>query len=138
MPQYGGDRLNRDFIPDHNSTDKKKSVQSIVLNGTATVAETPKLSLEEESQMSSIVAAYIVDSMDETMQSYYQTEEYINRQEAINRRLSKFRAAISEAHRAEFNELIDMISADHTETVLKAYRTAFAQGVCFRDEEIIQ
>lgn len=46
--------------------------------------------------MSSIVATYIVDSMDETMQSYYQTEEYINRQEAINRRLSKFRAAISE------------------------------------------
>ena len=88
--------------------------------------------------MSSIVAAYIVDSMDETMQSYYQTEEYRNRQEAINRRLSKFRAAISEAHRAELNELIDMISADHTETVVKAYRTAFAQGVCFRDEEIIQ
>ena len=35
--------------------------------------------------MSSIVAAYIVDSMDETMQSYYQTEEYINRQELARR-----------------------------------------------------
>lgn len=88
--------------------------------------------------MSSIVAAYIVDSMDETMQSYYQTEEYINRQEAINVRLSAFRATLSESNRIELNALIEMISADHTETVMKAYKTAFAQGVCFRDEEIIK
>ena len=88
--------------------------------------------------MSSIVAAYIVDSMDETMQSYYQTEEYINRQEAINSKLSAFRATLSESNRIELNALIEMISADHTETVMKAYKTAFAQGVCFRDEEIIQ
>ena len=88
--------------------------------------------------MSSIVAAYIVDSMDETMQSYYQSEEYTNRQEAINVRLSAFRATLSESNRIELNALIEMISADHTETVMKAYKTAFAQGVCFRDEKIIQ
>ena len=70
--------------------------------------------------MSSIVATYIVDSMDETMQSYYQTEEYINRQEAINVRLSAFRATLSESNRIELNALIEMISADHTETVMKA------------------
>ena len=88
--------------------------------------------------MSSIVATYIVDSMDETMQSYYQSEEYTNRQEAINVRLSAFRATLSESNRIELNALIEMISADHTETVMKAYKTAFAQGVCFRDEKIIQ
>ena len=88
--------------------------------------------------MLSIVAAYIVDSMDETMQSYYQSEEYTNRQEAINVRLSAFRATLSESNRIELNALIEMINADHTETVMKAYKTAFAQGVCFRDEEIIK
>ncbi len=88
--------------------------------------------------MLSIVSGYIVDSMDETMQSYYQSEEYTNRQEAINVRLSAFRATLSESDRIELNALIEMISADHTETVMKAYKTAFAQGVCFRDEEIIK
>ena len=88
--------------------------------------------------MLSIVSGYIVDSMDETMQSYYQSEEYTNRQEAINVRLSAFRATLSESNRIELNALIEMISADHTETVMKAYKTAFAQGVCFRDEKIIQ
>lgn len=88
--------------------------------------------------MLSIVSGYIVDSMDETMQSYYQSEEYTNRQEAINVRLSAFRATLSESNRIELNALIEMISADHTETVMKAYKTAFAQGVCFRDEEIIK
>ena len=88
--------------------------------------------------MLSIVSSYIVDSMDETMKVYYQSEEYLNRQEAINSKLSAFRATLSESNRIELNALIEMISADHTETVMKAYKTAFAQGVCFRDEEIIQ
>ena len=88
--------------------------------------------------MLSIVSSYIVDSMDETMKVYYQSEEYLNRQEAINSKLSAFRATLSESNRIELNALIEMISADHTETVMKAYKTAFAQGVCFRDEKIIQ
>lgn len=88
--------------------------------------------------MLSIVSSYIVDSMDETMKVYYQSEEYLNRQEAINSKLSAFRAALPEAHRVELNMLIEMISADHTETVMKAYWLRFAQGVCFRDEEIIK
>ena len=79
--------------------------------------------------MLSIVSSYIVDSMDETMKVYYQSEEYLNRQEAINSKLSAFRATLSESNRIELNALIEMISADHTETVMKAYKTAFAQGV---------
>ena len=88
--------------------------------------------------MLSIVSDYIVDSMDETMQSYYRSEVFVNRQNAINERMIAFRNKLSDDHKSELNELMDMISNADSETTKEAYKIAFAQGLCFREETIVK
>jgi hypothetical protein len=83
-----------------------------------------------------MLAAYIADSMEETMQPYTDSDDFLQSRKVINKRISALRSAIPEPQQRELNSLLNMIDNANTEYVEKAYTTGVVYGVRLRDEVI--
>ena len=83
-----------------------------------------------------MLADYISDSMEETMQPYTESAEFKQSRMVINEKIASLRSAIPEPLQWELNSLLNMIDNANTEYVEKAYTTGVVYGVRLRDEVI--
>lgn len=88
--------------------------------------------------MLSIVSDYVLDSIDEVMEPYMHSDEYLNLRANIKEKTSALNSTLSPAQRDQLDELLNLISDADGRFTGAAYKAAFAQGVCFRDEVIIK
>ena len=88
--------------------------------------------------MLSIVSDYILDSIDDVMKPYLDSDEYHTLQGEITEKTSALGNTLSPAQRDQLDELLNLISDADSRFTEAAYKAAFAQGVCFRDEVIIK
>ena len=84
--------------------------------------------------MLSIVSDYILDSIDEVMKPYLDSDEYHSLQGEITEKTSALSSTLSTAQRVQLDDLLNLISTADSRFAEEAYKSAFAQGVCFRDE----
>ena len=66
--------------------------------------------------------------MEDTMQSYVESNEYRLRQRTIKEAILTFRSMLPEYQHSAFNRLIDMINDADSIYSKEAYRTGFALG----------
>ena len=88
--------------------------------------------------MLSIVSDYVLDSIDEVMEPYLHSDEYLNLRGKITEKTSALNSTLSPAQQDQLDELLNLISDADGRFTEAAYKAAFAQGVCFRDEVIIK
>lgn len=86
--------------------------------------------------MLSIVSDYVLDSIDEVMEPYMHSDEHLNLQGKITEKTSALNSTLSPTQRDQLDELLNLISDANGRFTEAAYKAAFAQGVCFRDEVI--
>lgn len=76
---------------------------------------------------------FIEDKMDEIIQSYTGTEVYKTRQSELNKMIATFRSNLtSESQRAEFNQLMNLLSNDHADYNVETNNLAFRAGMAFQ------
>lgn len=83
-----------------------------------------------------MLADYISDSMEETMQPYTSSDNFLQSRKEINERISALRSTIPEPQQCELNKLLNMIDNANAEYVAKAYTTGVVYGIRLRDEVI--
>ena len=83
-----------------------------------------------------MLADYISDSMEETMQPYTDSDEFKQSRKTINEKIASFRSSIPEPLQHDFIDLLNMIDNANAEYVEKAYITGVVYGVRLRDEVI--
>lgn len=81
-----------------------------------------------------MLATYIADSMEDAMQPYTDSNDFLQSRKDINERVASLRSAIPEPQQRELNDLLNMIDNANTEYVEKAYTTGVVYGVRLRDE----
>ena len=86
--------------------------------------------------MESTISRYIIDSMDEAMKSYTDTDEYTHPRHLINEKIASFRSTLSEEQQREFLDILNAIDNTNGKYVERAYSIGFVQGICFRKETV--
>ena len=84
--------------------------------------------------MTTVLESYIADSMDESMQPYIESDEYLNQRAAINQKLICFRNGLTETQQKDFNHLLNMMNDAHAEFAAKAYVFGAVNGIALREQ----
>ncbi len=83
-----------------------------------------------------MIATYIADSMEEAMQPYTNSDDFLQSRKVINEKISALRSTIPEPLQRELNSLLNMIDNANAAYVAQAYTTGVVYGVRLRDEVI--
>ena len=60
----------------------------------------------------------IKDALDDSLQNYTHSVEYIQEKQEINEKLQSFRTGLSDIQKQQFNEIIDAITVSYTHLTL--------------------
>ena len=82
----------------------------------------------------SLLEAYISDSIDEAMEPYTSSQEYLESKKAVNDRITAFRNSLPDQQKEEFNQLLNMIDNANGEFCAKAYTYGAVRGIELRQE----
>ena len=77
---------------------------------------------------------YIADSMEETMRSFTESEEYMAPRAAINKMIAEVRAELNPEMQKSFNTLMDMMNNAHADFAAKAYTYGVVNGIALREQ----
>lgn len=65
----------------------------------------------------------IKDALDDSLQNYTHSVEYIQEKQEINEKLQSFRTGLSDIQKQQFNEIIDAITCSDGMLASEAYMT---------------
>jgi hypothetical protein len=78
----------------------------------------------------------IMDSIEEAMKSYTESEEYKKQKTEINTMLAAFRSELNPEQQNKFNRLVDAINISDGKFASKAYVTGVVNGIALREKTL--
>lgn len=78
----------------------------------------------------------IMDSIEEAMKSYTESEEYKKQKTQINTMLAAFRSELNPEQQNKFNRLVDAINISDGKFASKAYVTGVVNGIALREKTL--
>lgn len=82
------------------------------------------------------LAECIMDSFDEAMKNYIESEEYRKQRSEINTMLAELRSELSPEHQKSLNRLIDAINISDGKLASQAYATGVVNGIVLREKTL--
>ena len=78
----------------------------------------------------------IMDSIEEAIKSYTESEEYKKQKTEINTMLAAFRSELNPEQQNKFNRLVDAINISDGKFASKAYVTGVVNGIALREKTL--
>lgn len=78
----------------------------------------------------------IMDSIDEAMKKYIESEEYRTQRTEINNMLTELRSALNPEQQNRLNKLVDAINISDGKFASKAYVTGVVNGIALREKTL--
>lgn len=81
-----------------------------------------------------VIEDYLVDSMDEVMHPYTDSDDYKATREAISNSMREFKSGLSQAQQKKFNRLMDMVNDADAQFASKAFVYGAVNGIALREQ----
>lgn len=78
----------------------------------------------------------IMDSIEEAMKSYTESEDYKKQKTEINTMLAAFRSELNPEQQNKLNRLVDAINISDGKFASKAYVTGVVNGIALREKTL--
>lgn len=82
--------------------------------------------------MMSDMEIYLEEMMEESMQAYIHSEEYLVSENAIDAKISDFESGLNQEQTKAFHQLLDTMSNHYSEFAVRAYKAGVKDGPKYR------